>query len=201
MQDTIIINYRDDAVASFQNYKKLAERAIQQVSEEEFFYQIDPESNSIAILIKHIAGNLNSRWRDLLTSDGEKADRNRDTEFEMLGDTKESLMQFWEKGWQTLFDSISELTVDDFSLTVMIRGRSHSIAEAINRQLTHYAYHVGQIVMLAKHFRSDKWNNLSVPKERSSDFNTFMQNEGGVKGGAAQTHLSAEKFRNEKRDA
>lgn len=173
----IIENYRADAIQSFRNYKKMAERAMEQVSNEEFFALIDAESNSIAVIVKHIAGNLHSRWRDFLTSDGEKADRHRDTEFEMIGDTRENLMKFWETGWQTLFDNVEPLSVEDFSRTVPIRGEPHTIAEALNRQMTHYAYHVGQIVLLAKHFKSADWKTLSVPKNRSAEFNKFLANK------------------------
>lgn len=170
-----------DAVSSFRNYKNLAERAIEQVSDEEFFRSIDAEANSIAVLVKHIAGNLHSRWRDFLTTDGEKADRNRDVEFETVGDTRGSLMEFWESGWRTLFDNVGPLTEEDFSKTITIRGEPHTVVEAINRQLTHYAYHVGQIVLLAKHFKSTEWKSLSVPRNRSSEFNQYLadqQNKG-----------------------
>ena len=170
----IATNYHADAVASFRNYKKLAERAIEQVSDDEFFTAIDRESNSVAVMVKHVAGNLHSRWRDFLTSDGEKPDRNRDTEFELANDTRESLMQFWETGWRTLFDNVEPLTEADFFRTVTIRGEPHSVVEAINRQLTHYAYHVGQIVFLAKHLRSSEWRTLSVPRNRSADFNQLL---------------------------
>src|SRR5215216_4764112 len=150
-----IENYKKDALNSFRSYKKLAERAIEQVRDEEFFEAIDSEANSIAVIVKHIAGNLHSRWRDFLTTDGEKPDRFRDGEFAAFDeDTRESLMQLWESGWQTLFDALEPLTVDDFLRTVVIRGEPHTIVEAINRQLTHYPLHIGQIVMLAKHFRS-----------------------------------------------
>lgn len=169
-----IENYHADALKSFRNYKKLAERAIEQISDEEFFALIDPEANSIAVVIKHIAGNLHSRWRDFLTSDGEKDDRDRDTEFELSDDSREKLMEFWETGWQTLFDNIEPLTGEDFSRTITIRSEPHSVVEAINRQLTHYSYHVGQIVLLAKHFRSTGWKTLSVPKNRSAVFNQFL---------------------------
>lgn len=174
MSEQIIKNYHTDALESFRNYKKMAERAIEQVSDEEFFALIDAESNSMAVIVKHIAGNLHSRWRDFLTSDGEKPDRHRDTEFEMIDDTRESLMKFWERGWQTLFENVEPLTIDDFSRTVTIRGEPHTIAKAINRQLTHYAYHVGQIVLLAKHFKSTEWKTLSLPKNRSAEFNKFL---------------------------
>lgn len=173
----IIQNYHADALKSFRSYKKLAERAIEQVSDEEFFALIDPEANSIAIVVKHIAGNLHSRWRDFLTSDGEKEDRDRDTEFELVEDSRESLMQFWETGWETLFYNVEPLVVADFSRTIAIRGESHTVVEAFNRQLTHSAYHVGQIVLLAKHFRSAEWKTLSVPKNRSAAFNQFLANE------------------------
>ncbi|HEV7700535.1 MAG TPA: DUF1572 family protein [Pyrinomonadaceae bacterium] len=171
---SIVENYLADALLSFRNYKKLAERAIEQVSDEEFFAQIDAESNSIAIIVKHIAGNARSRWRHFLTSDGEKPDRNRDTEFELNKDTRGSLMEFWESGWQTLFDNIGPLTEEDFSKTVTIRGEPHTVVEAINRQMTHYAMHVGQIVFLAKHLRSSEWKTLSVPRGRSAGFNQFL---------------------------
>ncbi len=169
-----IKEYKEDAIASFRNYKKMAERAIEQVGDDEFFRSLDAEANSIAIIVKHIAGNLHSRWRDFLTTDGEKPDRNRDTEFEMIGDTRDSLMQFWESGWQTLFENVEPLTEEDFSKTITIRGEPHSIIEAINRQLTHYSYHVGQIVFLAKHFKSSEWKTLSVPRNRSAEFNNYL---------------------------
>jgi hypothetical protein len=179
--ESLISTYQSDALESFRNYKKLAERAIEQVSDEEFFKAIDAEANSIAVIIKHIAGNLHSRWSDFLTADGEKPTRNRDLEFEIAGDTRKSLMEFWETGWQTLFGAIEPLTIEDFSKTITIRGEPHSIVEAINRQLTHYAYHIGQIVLLAKHFKSADWRTLSVPKNKSNEFNRFLadkQSEG-----------------------
>lgn len=177
MIDTFIEQYHSDALSSFLSYKKLAERSIEQVSYDEFFAAIDEGSNSIAVIVKHIAGNLHSRWRDFLTTDGEKADRNRDAEFEMVGDTRESLMEFWESGWRTLFDNVEPLTEDDFSKTITIRGEPHTVVEAINRQLTHYAYHVGQIVLLAKHFKSIEWKSLSVPRNRSADFNKYLADQ------------------------
>lgn len=180
----MVENYHSDAVQSFRSYKRLAERAIEQVRDEEFFAAIDPEANSISVVVKHIAGNLVSRWTDFLTSDGEKPNRNRDTEFEMIGDTRESLMEFWERGWKTLFDSLEPLTAEDFSRTITIRGEPHTVVEAVNRQLTHYAYHIGQIVLLAKHFNSSDWKTLSVPKNKSAEFNKFLadkQSEGVAK--------------------
>lgn len=190
MGSIFIKDYHRDALSSFRNYKKLAERAIEQVSEEEFFAAIDAESNSIAVVVKHIAGNLHSRWRDFLTSDGEKPDRDRDAEFELIEDTRESLMEFWETGWQTLFDNIEPLTEEDFSRTITIRGEPHSVVEAINRQLTHYSYHIGQIVFLAKHLKSSEWKTLSVPKDRSADFNRFLAQK-QAKGEAKTNRMDA----------
>ena len=186
MLEQIIENYLKDSIESFRNYKKMAEKAVAQVSDEEFFKTIDAESNSIAVIVKHIAGNQKSRWTDFLTSDGEKETRNRDTEFEMAGDTRESLMQFWETGWQTLFAAIEALTADDFSKFIFIRGEPHTIVEAINRQLTHYAYHIGQITFLAKHFRSTDWKTLSVPRGQSAEFNKFLADKKSR--GDEQTH-------------
>lgn len=174
MTEQIIKNYLSDAVLSYRNYKQMAEKALAQVSDEEFFASIDAEANSMAVIVKHIAGNLRSRWTDFLTSDGEKADRNRDTEFELMDEQRASLMEFWESGWQTLFDAIEPLTVEDFGRFVTIRGEPHTICEALNRQMTHYAYHVGQIVLLAKHFRSADWKTLSVPRNKSAEFNRFL---------------------------
>ena len=175
MNENIIQNFKADALQSFRNYKKLAERAFEQVSDEDFFRQIDPESNSVAVIVKHIAGNLHSRWRDFLTTDGEKPDRFRDGEFEAFEtDSRDSLMQFWETGWQTLFDAVGPINVEDFSRTVTIRGEPHTIVEAINRQLTHYPMHIGQIILLAKHYRSAEWQTLSVPRNRSAEFNQYL---------------------------
>jgi len=174
MYEEMVSNYHNDAVESFRNYKKMAERAIEQVDEIEFFRAIDDEANSIAVVVKHLAGNLVSRWSDFLTTDGEKPMRDRDAEFEIIDDSRESLMEFWERGWQILFDNLEPLTVEDFSKTVTIRGQGHTIVEAINRQLTHYSYHIGQIVLLAKHFKSSEWKTLSIPKNRSAEFNQFL---------------------------
>ncbi len=170
-------NFLDDAIGSFASYKRLAERALEQVSDEEFFARIDDESNSLAVMVKHIAGNLRSRWTDFLTSDGEKSDRHRDTEFELINDTRESLMNFWESGWKTLFDALAALTPDDLEKMVAIRGEPHTVVEAINRQLTHYSYHIGQIVFLSKHLKASDWKTLSVPRNRSAEFNQFLAEE------------------------
>lgn len=126
------------------------------------------------MIVKHIAGNSLSRWRDFLTTDGEKPDRDRDSEFLLNSEDRGSLMAYWEKGWQTLFDNLEPLTIEDFFKIITIRGQSHTIIEAINRQLTHYAYHVGQIVFLAKHLKASDWKTLSVPKNRSAEFNQYL---------------------------
>ena len=168
-------SYVEDALAMFHQYKTLAERAMAQAADDHLFAAIDEENNSIAIIVKHMAGNMRSRWTDFLTTDGEKPDRHRDTEFELIEDTRESLMRFWEDGWKILFDSLEPLTDEDFSKMITIRGEPHTVVEAINRQLTHYSYHIGQIVFLAKHLRSKEWKNLSVPKNRSADFNKYVK--------------------------
>jgi Protein of unknown function (DUF1572) len=175
MNEEIAKQYLDDALSSFRAYKKLAENAIEQVNDEEFFITLDAEANSIALIMKHIAGNLMSRWTDFLTADGEKPDRNRDAEFVIEADNgKQALLAYWERGWQTLFSALEPLQPADFERTVRIRGQEHTIVQAINRQLTHYSYHIGQIVFLAKHFRSVEWKSLSVPKNRSAEFNAAL---------------------------
>jgi len=167
----------DDALQTFRDYKKLAERAFAQTSDEDFFRTIDPESNSIAIIIKHMAGNMLSRWTDFLTTDGEKPNRQRDMEFVMLAETSRAdLLAFWEKGWQAVFAAIEPLTPDDLMRTVTIRGQDHTVVQAINRQISHYANHIGQIVYLAKHFKSSDWQSLSVPKNKSAEFNASLEN-------------------------
>jgi hypothetical protein len=142
-----------------------------QVTDEQLAAVLDGEMNSIAIVVKHMAGNMRSRWTDFLTSDGEKPDRNRDAEFEDPPAGRETLLRVWEEGWQCVFRAVEPLTDDDLKRTVTIRGEPHSVMQAINRQIAHYAYHVGQIVLLAKHFRHDGWQSLSVPRRKSSEFN------------------------------
>ncbi len=176
MYEAIAQNFLTDAIQSFREYKKLADKAMVQVTEEEFFLQIDNESNSIAIIIKHIVGNMFSRWTDFLTTDGEKPDRHRDMEFVMLdGVTKDELLQRWEEGWQCLFNALEPLKAEDLALKVCIRGQEHTVVEAIIRQLMHYSLHIGQINFLAKHFRGNEWETLSVPKNKSTEFNTYLE--------------------------
>ena len=163
--------YLQDVVLQLGKYKELAERAVAQISEEQLFAVLGEESNSIAVVMKHMAGNMRSRWTDFLTSDGEKPDRERDREFEIEpADSRESLLARWEEGWQVTFDSVSALGWKELETTVTIRGEPHAVVEAINRQLTHYAYHVGQIVLLARHFAGAGWKSLSIPKGRSGDY-------------------------------
>ncbi len=164
-------SYLTDSLDLFRYYKNLAERAIAQVSDEELLTALDREANSIAVIVKHMAGNMRSRWTDFLTSDGEKPDRNRDTEFEDAPAAREAVLALWEEGWQCLFKALEPLSETDLQRTVTIRGEAHSVMQAINRQMAHYSYHCGQIVLLAKHFRHDAWKPLSVPRKQSAEFN------------------------------
>jgi hypothetical protein len=164
-------SYLEDSLELFRYYKRLAERAMEQVSDEQLFAELDPESNSIAIVVKHMAGNMRSRWTDFLTSDGEKPDRDRDSEFVAPPATREALLALWEDGWKRVFDALEPLTDADLGRTVLIRGEAHSVMQAINRQVAHYANHVGQIILLAKHYAGERWTSLSVPRNRSAEFN------------------------------
>jgi hypothetical protein len=177
-ENTITEGYLADALSSFRAYKKLADKAIAQTTDDELFVKLDEEGNSIAIVMKHLAGNMISRWTDFLNSDGEKPDRNRDMEFVVEKSNKDDVLEYWERGWQCVFDAIEPLTPADFSRTVAIRGQEHTIVQAINRQLMHYAYHIGQIAFLAKHFRSSDWQSLSIPRNRSAEFNKYLDEAG-----------------------
>jgi hypothetical protein len=159
-------SYLEDSVALFRFYKKMAEGAMEQVTDEQLFATLDDEMNSIAIIVKHMTGNMRSRWTDFLTSDGEKPDRNRDTEFVEPPATREELLKRWNDGWNRVFDALDPLTDSDLERKVEIRGEPHSVMQAINRQIAHYAYHCGQIVFLAKHFKGGEWKSLSVPRNR-----------------------------------
>jgi hypothetical protein len=161
----------DDAIGQFRKYRKLAEGALAQVGEVDFFRAIDAESNSIALVVKHLAGNMRSRWTNFPTTDGEKPDRNRDAEFELLrADSREAILAQWEDGWKRLFAALAPLTAEDLLRVVRIRGEAHTVLQAVHRQLTHYAYHVGQIVFLARHFAGSAWKSLSIPKGKSKEF-------------------------------
>jgi hypothetical protein len=164
-------SYLADSLSLFRYYKGLAERAIEQITDEQLFAALDKEANSIAIVMKHLAGNMRSRWGDFLTSDGEKPDRNRDSEFMGPPVTRQALLELWQDGWNYVFQALEPLSDADLDQRVTIRGEAHSVMQAINRQLAHYAYHVGQIVLLAKHFARDRWQSLSIPRNRSAEFN------------------------------
>ena len=164
-------SYLDDSLSLFHQYKKLAERAIDQLSDEQLTATLDPEMNSVALIVKHMAGNMRSRWTDFLTSDGEKPDRDRDSEFIDPPATRAELMRLWDERWQCVFGAIAPLTEADLSRRVTIRGEAHSVLQAINRQIAHYSYHCGQIVFLAKHLKSSHWKSLSVARNRSAEFN------------------------------
>ena len=167
-------SYVTDSLALFRQYKKLAEAAMKQVTDEQLHIVLDPEMNCIAQTVKHMTGNMRSRWTNFLESDGEKPDRNRDSEFVDPPATREQLLALWEQGWRTVFDALEPLTEADLARTVFIRGEAHSVMQAINRQIAHYAYHCGQIVLLAKHFCSKEWQSLTVPRNKSSEFNQHV---------------------------
>jgi len=161
------------ALREFKRMKALADGAVVQVTPDQFFTAPAEGDNSIAIIVKHVGGNLLSRWTDFLTTDGEKPGRNRDTEFEIgSDDTHAALLQQWEMGWSALFNALDPLTDKDLDKTISIRGEPLSVLQAINRQLTHYSYHVGQIVYVAKHHAGNSWHSLSIPRGQSAQFNT-----------------------------
>jgi len=163
--------FLDDAVRQLRKLKAQADKALAQTSDDHFFATLDPEANSIALIMKHMAGNMRSRWTDFLTTDGEKPNRDRDREFEAASsDTRTSLSAQWEDGWTRLLDTVTALKADDLSRTVHVRGEAHTVLEAINRQMSHYAAHVGQIVLLAKHYAGAEWQSLSIPRGKSKDF-------------------------------
>jgi hypothetical protein len=161
-------HYLDDSLLQLRKLKTQADRAVAQVDDSQFFALLDADANSIALIVKHVAGNMRSRWTDFLTSDGEKPDRHRDGEFELDGaDTREAILARWEAAWDLLFSTIAALGPDDLSRTVTIRNEPHSVVQAINRQTSHYSAHVGQIVLLAKHLAGPKWQTLSIPKNKN----------------------------------
>ena len=163
-------SYVTDSIAIFRQYKRLADRALEQIADERLYATLDSESNSIAVIMKHIAGNMRSRWTGFLTSDGEKANRNRDTEFETPPATRAELLEMWEEGWRVLFGALEPLGDADLARTVMIRTEPHSVMQAINRQMAHYSQHIGQIILLAKHFAGANWKTLTVPRKKSAEF-------------------------------
>jgi hypothetical protein len=175
MPHQFTISYLADSLSLFRYYKKLVEGALEQVTDEQLTATLDPEMNSIAQIVKHMAGNMRSRWRDFLITDGEKPDRNRDSEFVDAPATRGELLALWEDGWREVFGALEPLSEADLGRTVFIRGEAHSVMQAVNRQIAHYAMHGGQIVLLAKHFAGDRWKTLTVPRNRSAEFNRAVQ--------------------------
>jgi hypothetical protein len=171
-------HYLDEARRQIRGYKRLGEGALNQLRDEEFLVTLDSEANSIAVIVRHLAGNMRSRFTDFLTSDGEKPDRHRDQEFVLgPGTTRAEIMRWWEEGWSVAFSALEGLKPGDVERTVYIRQEPHSVLQAINRQIAHYAYHIGQIVFLAKHFRSAEWKSLSIPRGKSEEFNRMASDE------------------------
>jgi len=164
-------HYLEEARRQMRGHKRMGEAAMSQLRDQDFFVTLDSEANSIAVLVKHLAGNMRSRFTDLLTSDGEKPDRFRDREFELTSSTtRAEVTQWWDEGWAFVFSAIDPLKPEDVMRTVTIRGEPHTVLQAINRQIAHYAQHIGQIVLLAKHFRSSEWKTLSIPRGKSEEF-------------------------------
>ncbi len=171
-------NYLNSIKKQFEYYKTLGEKVFEQLEETDFFWQYNIESNSIAIMVNHLNGNMKSRWTEFLTTDGEKEWRNRDSEFENVIKTKEELLLKWEEGWEVLFTALNTINQDNFNNKIYIRNQSHSIVEAINRQLAHYTYHIGQIVFLGRMIKGSHWISLSIPKGKSETFNTAKFSKG-----------------------
>jgi hypothetical protein len=164
-------SYLEDSLSLFRSYKGLAEKAMDQIPDERLFTVLDEEMNSIAVIVNHLASNMRSRWTDFLTTDGEKPDRDRDREFADPPASRQVLMSVWNQGWNCLFSTLESLSESDLGRTVTIRGEPHSVLQAINRQMAHYAYHGGQIVFLAKHFQGRDWKSLTIPKGQSGSYN------------------------------
>ncbi len=165
-------SYLKDSVSLLRYYKHLGEQAIAQVSDDGLTATLDAESNSIAIIVKHLTGNMRSRWTNFLTSDGEKPDRDRDAEFKDAPQTRAEIVAMWDGAWKIVFDELAPLSDADMGRTILIRNERHSVMQAINRQVAHYAYHIGQIVYIAKHLASAHWTSLTVPRGKSSEYNT-----------------------------
>jgi hypothetical protein len=173
MSSDIAAHYLDEARRQLRGHKRMGEAAMAQLRDQDFFVTLDRESNSVAILVKHLAGNMRSRFTDFLMTDGEKPDRFRDREFEITpAITRSDVMNWWEEGWACVFGAIEALKPEDVMRMVTIRGEPHTVLQAINRQIAHYAQHIGQIVFLAKHLRSNEWKTLSIPRGKSEEFKT-----------------------------
>lgn len=171
MMTDLAAHYLDEIRRQFRGHKRMGEGAMSQLRDDDFFVQLDPEANSVAILVKHLAGNMRSRFTNFLTSDGEKPDRFRDREFELTpATTRADVMRWWEEGWACVFAAIESLKPEDVMRAVTIRNEPHTVLQAINRQIAHYAQHIGQIVFLAKHLRSSEWKTLSIPRGKSEEY-------------------------------
>jgi len=167
----VAAHYLEEARRQLRGHKRMGEAAMSQLKDEELFITLDPEANSVAVIVKHLAGNMRSRFTDFLTTDGEKPDRFRDGEFELTSaTTRDDVMKLWEEGWACVFAAIDPLQPEDVMRTVTIRGEPHTVLQAVNRQIAHYAQHIGQIVFLAKHLRSSEWKTLSIPRGKSEEF-------------------------------
>ncbi|MBK1895301.1 DUF1572 family protein [Chryseobacterium paridis] len=164
-------------IKRFEYYKSLGDQSFEQLSDEQMFWQYNQESNSIAVIVKHIAGNMISRWTTFLTEDGEKSGRNRDEEFINAFQSKQEVIDFWEKGWACFFDALNQINDENLYSIIYIRGEGHTVLDAIFRQLAHYPYHIGQIVYIAKMIKNDNWNSLSIPRNKSEQFNIEMKNK------------------------
>lgn len=164
-------NFLASSLKQFRDFKSLGDKTFDQLSDEQLFWQFNPSSNSIAVIVKHLNGNMLSRWTDFLHSDGEKAGRNRDMEFENTAMNREDLITQWNEGWNCLFHALESLDEQDLTKTIFIRGEGHTVLEAIHRQLAHYPYHVGQIVYIGKMCMDEQWTSLSIPKGKSVEFN------------------------------
>ncbi|MCE9538932.1 MAG: DUF1572 domain-containing protein [Bacteroidetes bacterium] len=171
-------HFLENTIGVFKSYKTLAEKAFVQLKSDEYFhYQPTAESNSIAVIIKHLSGNMISRWTDFLTTDGEKLNRNRDFEFVEARETREQLIELWNKGWETFLDTLNSLNEDDLMKTITIRAEKLTVTQALNRQTAHYAYHIGQIIFLAKQIKNTEWQSLSIPKNKSQEFSKGFYQE------------------------
>ncbi len=189
------LNFIESVKKQFAYYKHLGDKTFDQLKEADFFWQFNEESNNIAVIVKHLCGNMLSRWTDIFTTDGEKETRNRDGEFENDLKTKAEVLQNWEAGWNCLFNTLKSLSETDLERIIYIRNEGHTVQEAINRQLAHYPYHVGQIVFIGKMIQNEKWQSLSIPRNKSNDYNTAKFSDG------KQRRHFTDEFLNDKKDA
>lgn len=185
---------KDLFVKRFEYYKSLGDKTFDQLSNEQIFWQYNEESNSIAMIVKHIAGNMLSRWTNFLMEDGEKPWRNRDEEFVNTFTTKQEVLDYWEKGWKCLFDALAQITDENLYATIYIRGEAHSVIDAVFRQLAHYPYHIGQIIYIAKMIKNDDWKTLSIARNKSQEFNSEMKDK--FSGSEQTSHSSPVCFQN-----